>query len=78
MARPRPDLPPGQLRLYVALLAYTQAHGRPPALRDLMAATGIRSQNGVRQHLDALRRKGLLTRDGVRTARPLYRLELWA
>lgn len=37
------------------------AVGYPPTLRELAHATGIRSINGLRVQLDALRRKGWVT-----------------
>lgn len=40
-------------------------HGRPPTVRELMAATGIRGPNGVICHLAPLARKGWITRDGT-------------
>ena len=44
--------------------------GRPPTLRELGARLGIRSANGVRDHLEALAAKGYLARD-PRSARGL-------
>lgn len=38
-------------------------HGRPPTVRFIAAALGIGSTNGVVDHLRALERKGVLTRD---------------
>ncbi len=37
-------------------------HGAPPTLRELGAALGIRSTNGVNDHLRALERKGYVGR----------------
>ena len=34
--------------------------GRPPTLREIGSAMGIRSTNGVNDHLKALRRKGII------------------
>ena len=44
----------------------------PPTLREIGAALGIRSTNGVSDHLRALKRKGYLTQDGMksRTLKP--------
>lgn len=37
----------------------------PPTIRDLVAATGLKSTNGVAEHLDALARKGwIIMQDG--------------
>jgi len=43
-----------------AIVSMTQDKGVPPTLRELGAALGIRSTNGVTDHLKALRRKGYL------------------
>lgn len=55
-------LPPGQRRVFEAVLRYFHAHGIPPRLTDLMDDLGISSQNGVNYHLQALARKGFLAR----------------
>src|SRR5215831_16376427 len=46
--------------------------GYPPTLREIGAHMGIRSTNGVNDHLRALERKGFLTREDMksRTLRP--------
>jgi repressor LexA len=46
--------------------------GYPPTLREIGAHMGIRSTNGVNDHLRALERKGYLTREDMksRTLRP--------
>jgi len=46
--------------------------GFPPTLREIGRRMGIRSTNGVNDHLRALERKGLLTREDMksRTLRP--------
>ncbi len=51
--------------------------GYPPTLREIGRALGIRSTNGVRDHVRALERKGYLVRDGVksRALRPVEPLE---
>jgi SOS-response transcriptional repressor LexA len=46
--------------------SYAAAHGYPPTLREIGAHMGIRSTNGVNDHLRALERKGLIRRrDGL-------------
>lgn len=40
-----------------------EAHGCPPTQRELGARLGVRSTNGVRQHLHALERKGYIRLD---------------
>lgn len=37
--------------------------GYPPSLREIAAHTGIKSTNGVNDHLTAIERKGYLRRD---------------
>src|SRR5689334_8248198 len=47
--------------------------GYPPTLREIGAHMGIKSTNGVNDHLRALERKGFLTREDMksRTLRPV-------
>lgn len=45
---------------------WTDDRGYPPTLREIGAHMGIRSTNGVNDHLRALERKGFLARaDGL-------------
>src|ERR1700734_678003 len=41
--------------------------GYPPSLREIGARMGIRSTNGVNDHLRALERKGYLTREDMKS-----------
>src|SRR6202453_4057466 len=41
--------------------------GYPPTLREIGARMGIRSTNGVNDHLRALERKGYLTREVMKS-----------
>src|SRR5689334_9995891 len=41
--------------------------GYPPTLREIGAYMGIRSTNGVNDHLRALERKGYLTREDMKS-----------
>src|SRR5258706_13264984 len=41
--------------------------GYPPTLREIWAHMGIRSTNGVNDHLRALERKGYLTREDMKS-----------
>lgn len=52
--------------------------GYPPTLREIGARMGIRSTNGVNDHLRALERKGYLTREDMksRALRPTGQLPL--
>ncbi len=38
-------------------------HSRPPTFREVAARFGIKSTNGVKVHMDALEKKGYITRD---------------
>ena len=44
-----------------------QARGYPPTLREIGNHLGIRSTNGVNDHLRALERKGYLTREDMKS-----------
>ncbi len=50
-----------------------KVHGYPPTLREIGKHFGIRSTNGVNDHLRALERKGYLTRQDMkcRALRPV-------
>src|SRR5207237_7735153 len=41
--------------------------GYPPTIREIGARMGIRSTNGVNDHLRALERKGYLTREDMKS-----------
>lgn len=63
-------LPPRQKQLLDFIAAYQDQKGVPPTLREIGEAMGIRSTNGVSDHLKALLKKGLLERVGeARTSR---------
>lgn len=59
--------PPSRTPSPEAILAYIEESlrdtGRPPTLREIGAAFGIASTNGVRYHLDKLERDGRIRRD---------------
>jgi repressor LexA len=42
-------------------------HGYPPTIREIGEAFGIRSPNGVNDHLKALQRKGYLAREDLKS-----------
>lgn len=44
-----------------------EAWGYPPTIREIGAHLGIRSTNGVADHLKALKRKGYLTQRGLKS-----------
>ena len=52
-----------QREVLTHIRAALERTGRPPTLRELGARLGIRSTNGVRDHLKALVAKGYLARD---------------
>jgi len=45
-----------------AIQDYISEHGYPPSIRDIGSIVGIKSTNGVSDHLKAIERKGYLTR----------------
>ena len=47
-------------------IARASAQGFPPTIRELCAALGINSTNGVNDHLRLLERKGLILREEQR------------
>jgi repressor LexA len=69
-----PPRPPTakQLKVRVAVEKHIARNGYSPSIRELCVQTRIKSTNGVKCHLDALRRKGLVDWvDGkTRTIRP--------
>lgn len=52
-----------QREIYKAIGRYWRDHGHAPSIREIGAAVGIGTANGVRNHLVAMRRKGYLTFD---------------
>ena len=59
-----------QREILTFIARHLREHGYAPSLRDICDQTGIASTNGVLDHLNALSRKGYLTRD-LATARSL-------
>lgn len=49
------------------LLKFAEEHGYPPTLREIGKAFGIKSTNGVNDHLRCLERKGFITRDTMKS-----------
>jgi repressor LexA len=54
-----------------AVVGHIDQHGVPPTRRELGATLGIRSPNGVTEHLVALEARGLIRRGPHGTARAL-------
>lgn len=57
---PRP-LTKRQSLILCAIVKHIADHGYPPSIRDLCDEFGIRSPQGIRCHLNALRAKGVLS-----------------
>ena len=55
-------LSPRQQVALDAIVDFHRKHGYMPSIRDLMAATGVRSPHGIHVHLLALVRKGYIRR----------------
>ena len=54
------------------ITTFAKEHGYPPTIREIGAGLGIRSTNGVSDHIEALGRKGFLERhNGARALRIL-------
>ena len=56
------ELTPRQQEIYEFIRAEITNHGYPPTYREIGEHFGIRSTNGVKRTLDALRKKGYLER----------------
>jgi SOS-response transcriptional repressor LexA len=53
-------LTPRQWEIFRLIVEYTGEHGTPPTLRDLCRGMGIRSPNGVMNHILSMRKKGVI------------------
>ncbi len=51
----------------VAICTHIVARGYPPTVRELLAALGMTSANGIHQHLRYIARKGYLRIDSMRS-----------
>ncbi len=71
---PTDKLTKRQATVLEVIAKHIEEMGYPPTIRELGDALGIRSTNGVNDHLKALERKGYLTREDAksRTMQPLY------
>lgn len=66
------ELTERQSRVLRAIEAWIEEHGYPPTIRELGQRLGIRSLRGVTTHLDAIAKKGFLSRQrGARGLRVL-------
>lgn len=57
---------PRQQDVLDILIARVRAGQPPPTLRELCTQMGVKSTNGMNDHLDALVRKGFIERDFMR------------
>lgn len=48
-----------------AIATSIRERGYPPTIREIGAAVGIKSTNGVNDHLDSLERKGMIRRSRI-------------
>jgi repressor LexA len=63
----RPDLTDRQRQALDYITDCLSARGYPPTLREIGEHMGIRSTNGVNDHLKALERKGYLVREELKS-----------
>jgi repressor LexA len=58
-------LSPRQRAVLDFIITWVDQHGVPPSYREIGDALGIRSTNGVSEHLQALKRKGYIDQVGL-------------
>ncbi|HJL43164.1 MAG TPA: transcriptional repressor LexA [Myxococcales bacterium LLY-WYZ-16_1] len=73
------DLTPRQRQILDFITRRIDDQGYPPTIREIGEEMGIRSTNGVNDHLKALERKGFLRREGLksRALRPVDMAVNW-
>jgi repressor LexA len=73
----KPQLTHRQQQALDFITSCLEAHGYPPTLREIGEHMGIKSTNGVNDHLKALERKGYLVREELksRALRPVDAIE---
>ena len=57
------ELSPRQQETLEAIQGHIKQHGLPPTIREIMAKLNVAYPRGVQRHLEALEKKGYLTRD---------------
>lgn len=57
---PGPQVRDKQMQVLRTIQEHTQRHGRPPSIRELCDALGLRSTSTIAAHLQTLERHGLL------------------
>src|SRR5688500_3172087 len=77
MVTPKPPLTERQQQALDFITACLDERGYPPTLREIGEHMGIRSTNGVNDHLKALEKKGYLAREDLksRALRPLRAID---
>ena len=63
----RPPLTERQQQVLRTIEDYLEENGYPPSIREIGSIIGIKSTNGVSDHLKALEKKGYLTRSGFKS-----------
>jgi len=58
------DPTPRQKQVLNIIARHLQNYGYPPSLREIAAGLGVKNVFGIQRHLDALEKKGLLSRSG--------------
>lgn len=61
-----PKLTPRQRKVYDSIVQAISDNGYPPTLREIGSTLGIKSTNGVSDHIKALQRKGYLKKGDLR------------
>lgn len=61
-SKPGDPLTARQAEVLAFIRGFAATHGYPPTIREAADAFGIRSHNAIVGHIEALRRKGRLTR----------------
>ena len=57
------ELSPRQRQTFGVIKDHIKDHGLPPTIREIMAALKVNYPRGVQRHLEALEKKGYITRD---------------
>ncbi len=55
---------PRQQQVLKIIASHLKSHGYPPSLREIAAGLGVNNIFGIQRHLDALEKKGLVSRSG--------------
>lgn len=56
-----------QQQMFDFIIEHMREHGYPPTLREMGDHMGIRSTNGVAEHLERIERKGYIKRERLRS-----------